>query len=180
LKIQIRRIGFRRPAGPGDVELPFFVSGGHPISGDFNGDGVDDLAVVKDGVWKVAMPPAPLLDDLSFVADPGADLTTFKFGVASISAPIYGASDLVSRLSSEERETVADDYIIVQWTDLGVYGCAPNHETVPCGVVIELDWWSAAAMTAFVYDIDVDGKEDLVACPSSEGGRVENEVVECS
>jgi protocatechuate 3,4-dioxygenase beta subunit len=36
---------------PADVSSKFGTSGGRPLVGDFNGDGIDQLAIFKDGYW---------------------------------------------------------------------------------------------------------------------------------
>ena len=160
----------------GDVRAPLLMDGGKPVVGDFDGDGIDDLGVFRDGLWKVAHPPGPLLNDLSVLTDPDLELDIFQFGSLN-STPLRGAHTGLLGGPDDGSELQHDDYFIIQWDAPAIYGCAPS--ATPCGVVFRLDWWEASGMAAFVIDANDDGSADLLACPADEDGLVEGGTVEC-
>lgn len=77
-----------------DKQTRFGMIGGTPLSGDFDGDGTDELAVFKDGYWMIDINRNGLWDD----------------------------SDLLARLGDASDQPVVGDWDGDGKDDIGIYG----------------------------------------------------------
>ncbi len=79
---------------PGDREIRFGMVGGTPVVGDFDGDGIDEIAVFQDGYWLI---------DLNRNGQ-------------------WDSEDLMARLGGDQDRPVVGDWDGDGKEDIGIYG----------------------------------------------------------
>ncbi|MFH1811347.1 MAG: hypothetical protein ABIJ09_21585 [Pseudomonadota bacterium] len=89
-------------------------------------------------------------DDLTLITD------TDAANIPSDPRVAYGAFDRLGEIytkhmpGSDGQPNTGDDYLIVQWNDLGFYGCSQSVAQ-RAHMTFQLKWWPVSGMMAFVY-----------------------------
>jgi hypothetical protein len=155
------------PADDSQTLFAFANVGGSvfdPDAGDQPGDPVNDGSSTAQA--------RAFFDDLTFISDPReqppADSST-PYGNFTRFGEIY-TKHMPGPDGQIENGTQGnfDDYLIVQWHRAAFYGCAENDSTRSI-MTLEMKWWPASGMIAFVYPKETNFDGTLVGHWCQEG-----------